>query len=101
MAGLAKADVLDILNLTEMQWGMLVQHLKDPGSSLYHEQLRLDLEGEVDEGAFVQAWDAVVAANEMLRVVFRWERLAKPVQVILRHHHPDVRRHELRSLSSG
>lgn len=101
MTSLSKDDVQDILSLTEMQWGMLVQYLKAPGSSLYHEQLRLDIEGEVDEAVFVQAWSAVVAANEMLRAVFRWERLAKPVQVIRRRHSPDVRRHDLRAVSPG
>lgn len=100
MTSLAKDAVQDILGLTEMQWGMLVQYLKDPGGSLYHEQLRLDIEGNLDERAFIQAWDSVVAANEMLRAVFRWEQLAKPVQIILRRHRPDVRCHDLRAVST-
>ncbi|WP_257453437.1 non-ribosomal peptide synthetase [Archangium lipolyticum] len=101
MTSLAKDDVQDILGLTEMQWGMLVQYLRDPGGTLYHEQLRLDIEGDIDEAVFVQAWDSVVSANEMLRAVFRWERLAKPVQVIRRRYRPNVRCHDLRAVPPG
>ena len=101
MTSLAREDVQDIIGLTSTQWGMLVQHLKDPSSNLYHEQLRLDLEGDIDEAAFFQAWEAVVAANEMLRAVFRWEGLAMPVQVVRRRHRPSVSYHDLRLMPPG
>jgi amino acid adenylation domain-containing protein len=85
---LDKANLEDILGLTPTQEGLLFHHLAQPGSRQYCQQLRLDLQGELDLEAFLAAWGQVVAANQMLRVLFRWEKLANPVQVVLRAHAP-------------
>jgi hypothetical protein len=81
-----RKDIEDIIALTPMQEGMLFHYLKDPGSDYYFEQLCLTITGEIDLNRFKQAWDFVVETNEMLRTVFRWEKLEKPVQIILKHH---------------
>jgi amino acid adenylation domain-containing protein len=81
-----KKNIEDILALTPMQEGMLFHYVKDPGNSRYFEQLSLDISGEINRNYFEQAWNFVIRANEMLRTVFRWEKIEKPVQVILNHH---------------
>ncbi|UCH97632.1 MAG: amino acid adenylation domain-containing protein, partial [Candidatus Aminicenantes bacterium] len=81
-----KKNIEDIMALTPIQEGMLFHYLKDPESLQYFEQLCLDLSGDVDPGRFEGAWNVVVDTNEMLRTVFRWKNLDKPMQVILKTH---------------
>jgi amino acid adenylation domain-containing protein len=81
-----KKDIEDIIALTPMQEGMLFHYLKDPGSVYYCEQLSLEISGEVDQLLIEQAWNFVVETNDMLRAVFRWEKVEKPSQIILKEH---------------
>jgi polyketide synthase PksJ len=86
MKKLDKDNIEDILALTPMQEGMLFHYLKDPGSDYYFEQLSLDISGEINIEFFETAWNFVIETNEMLRTVFRWEKVEKPSQVILKEH---------------
>jgi NRPS condensation-like uncharacterized protein len=88
---LDKRNVEDILPLTAMQEGMLFQYLKDPGSQQYFQQLILSVQGDIDIDVFKAAWNFVLMENEMLRTVFRWERLSHPVQVVLKNFEAPVR----------
>ncbi len=92
---LDKKNIEDMLSLTPMQEGMLYFYLRNPQSDLYFEQLSLSLKGEIDTGVFNRAWAAVVSANEILRTLFRWEKLKHPTQVVLKEHTVDTRFHDL------
>ena len=76
----------DIIALTPMQEGMLFHYLKNPESNHYFEQLCLDISGTVDIEIFKKAWNFVIEENEMLRVLFQWEKLKSPVQIFLKEH---------------
>jgi non-ribosomal peptide synthetase component F len=93
---LGKKNIEDILSLTPMQEGMLYHYLKQPHSSHYVEQLSLSLSGVIDLTCFEKAWTFVVESNEMLRTVFRWEQVKKPVQLIMKHHTPQLRIHDFK-----
>ena len=93
---LDKKNIEDILSLTPMQEGMLYHYLKQPQSSHYVEQLSLSLSGVIDLTCFEKAWTFVVESNEMLRTVFRWEQVKKPVQLIMKHHTPQLRIRDFR-----
>ncbi|MGD2089138.1 MAG: amino acid adenylation domain-containing protein, partial [Candidatus Aminicenantes bacterium] len=95
MGKLDKKNIEDILALTPMQEGMLYHYLKDPGSHYYSEQLSLDISGALDFKFFEQAWNSVVQNNQLLRTVFRWEKVENPVQIILKQHPLNVRYHDL------
>ncbi len=86
MGKLDKRNIEDILSLTPMQEGMLFHYLKDPASEHYFEQLNLRIKGEMNCKLFEEAWNLVIETNEMLRVVFRWEKLENPIQIILKKH---------------
>lgn len=90
-----KDIIQDIVALTPMQEGMFFHYLRDPGGEHYFEQLILKISGTVDTRIFEKAWNVVIETNEMLRVVYRWDKLEKPVQVILKHHNIQVRYHDL------
>jgi hypothetical protein len=86
MDKLDKKNIENIAALTPLQEGMLFHYLEDPTGPHYFEQLCLELSGQIDMLCFVQAWDIVVKTNEMLRTVFRWEKLEKPAQITLKEH---------------
>ena len=86
-------NVEDILRLTPLQEGILFHRLRQR-SSAYFEQVCLRLEGTVDPACFREAWKRVTVIHEALRAVFRWEGLDHPVQIILKHHEPEIVVHE-------
>ncbi|MCP4151296.1 MAG: hypothetical protein GY757_26365, partial [bacterium] len=69
-----------------IQEGLLFHYLKSPGSKAYLEQLSVTISGTLDRDAFLKAWRTVIHTNESLRTVFRWEKIDKPVQVVLKEH---------------
>ncbi len=89
-----KKNIKTILALTPLQQGMLFQHLKDPDSAGYNEQLSLALSGDIRPDVFKQALAEVVQANGALRTRFRWEGLKNPVQVVLKEHTPPFHFHD-------
>ncbi len=86
MEELNPKNIQDIFALTPMQEGMLFHYLKDPGSEYYFEQLSLEIYSEIDVEFFEKAWNFVIGTNEMLRTVFRWEKLENPIQVVLKEY---------------
>ncbi|MCP4215640.1 MAG: AMP-binding protein, partial [bacterium] len=83
---LSKKNIETILALTPMQEGILFHYLKEPEQHYYFEQLSLEISGHIDTGLFEEAWNVVVETNEMLRTLFRWENVERPLQVVLKEH---------------
>ncbi|MCK4258635.1 MAG: hypothetical protein KAX49_06640 [Halanaerobiales bacterium] len=67
-----------------MQEGILYQYLKDRESDQYFQQFSLNLSGKMNIPSFKKAWQLVLESNEMLRTVYAWRKLKKPVQIILK-----------------
>ena len=86
MEKLESKSIENIFALTPMQEGILFHYLQEPQSRVYVEQLCLEISGEIDMPSFEKAWNQVIKTNEMLRTVFRWEKLEKPSQLILKEH---------------
>jgi tyrocidine synthetase-3 len=101
MQQLHKENIQDILALSPMQSGILYHYLEDPVSPYYFEQLSLEIEGQISLQRFERAWDFVVDANEMLRTVFRWEKLETPTQVVLKTHPLDWRFEDLADIGDS
>ena len=100
MKKIDRKNIQDILPLTPMQEGMLFHYLKDPGSVHYSELLYLDVCGEIDLSLFEKAWNFTIQNNEMLRAVFRWETVDKPIQIILNEFHLHPEFHDFSGKSS-
>ncbi|UCH96789.1 MAG: AMP-binding protein, partial [Candidatus Aminicenantes bacterium] len=82
-----KKNIEDVYALTPLQEGLLFHYLEDPAhqrNQPYLVQLCLDISGHIKWTLFKKAWQVVVETNEMMRTVFRWEQLEKPVQVVLK-----------------
>ncbi len=81
---LKKSNVQDIFELSTIQKGMLYQYLRKKDENLYHAQLSLVMEGIVDPDTLRRAFKIVQSNNDILRVVFRWKKLNRPLQVVLK-----------------
>ncbi|HZN20448.1 MAG TPA: amino acid adenylation domain-containing protein [Micromonosporaceae bacterium] len=68
--------------LAPLQRGMLFHALSTPGSTMYVEQHRLDLAGELDLAAFRAAWQSVCALHPVLRTAFDTRQVERPTQVV-------------------
>jgi fengycin family lipopeptide synthetase D len=86
MKKLDKKNIEDILALTPMQEGMLYHYLRNPQSNMHFEQLYIEISGKLDTLLFQEAWEFVIHTNEMLRTVFRWEKVKEPTQIVLKNH---------------
>ena len=81
---LDKSNVQEILELTTVQRGMLFHFLNEANKSVYNVQLSFRIEGELNVNTLKQAITVVQSQNESLRSVFRWEKISKPLQIILK-----------------
>ena len=83
----AKADqnIEAIYPLTSMQEGMLYHSLSALQPSVYFQQAILRLRGPLDPASLRRAWETMLARHSILRTVFVWERLERPLQVVRRY----------------
>ncbi|MEV6868512.1 amino acid adenylation domain-containing protein, partial [Streptosporangium subroseum] len=76
--------VEDVYPLTALQQGMLFHTRLEPGTGVYWVQNGLLLEGELDESAFVRAWELVFARHPVLRSTVVSEGVPVPLSVVSR-----------------
>lgn len=99
MGKIDNKDVQDIWPLTSLQEGMLFHYVQTPENKYYFEQLCLTFSGKMDLALVKKAWHVVIFGNELLRTVYRWEKLEKPIQIILKTLPVPIRIYDLLSLS--
>lgn len=92
---LDKQNIENMLGITTIQEGLLFHHLMEPNGTAYFEQLLIEIDGPIDRDIFEQSWTNVTKQHEMLRTLFRWQELARPVQIVLKQHQPDIRYRDL------
>ena len=80
----SKRNISDIYSLTPMQTGMLYHFLREKDSNAYFEQAVITLKGSVDKDAFERAFHQVILRHDILRTAFIYEKVDKPVQVVLK-----------------
>lgn len=94
-------DVEDIYELSPMQQGMLFHTLYEPAAGEYFEQMICTLRGELEVGAFQEAWQEVVARHPILRSSFHWEELDEPLQVVHKQVSLSWAQHDWRGAPDG
>ena len=93
-------DVEDVYRLSSTQHGMLFHTLRDPSSGVYCEQISCLLDGDLDESAFVDAWQRLLDRHATLRTSFHWEGLSEPVQIVHRQTSMSIDRRDWRGIST-
>ncbi|WP_080283458.1 non-ribosomal peptide synthetase, partial [Clostridium botulinum] len=83
---LDRSNVENFMSLTSLQQGMLFHYINDKKSTEYHEQLSLTIDGDLKLDLLEKAWNIVIENNEMLRTIFRWKGIDKPIQIVLKKH---------------
>lgn len=94
-------QIENIYSLTSLQKGLLYHEAYAPESRVYYQQMRIGLLGELDPGAFRQAWQALMQRHGVLRTAFLWEELDDAFQVILREVELPLREVDLRGNPEG
>jgi amino acid adenylation domain-containing protein len=79
-----KSDVQDVYPLTPMQEGMLFHYLMDKEAPVYFEQIILTVAGKLDLDLFEKTFNHILATYDVLRTVFVYDKLKKPMQVVLK-----------------
>lgn len=83
-------DLEDIYPLSPMQEAMLLHSLSRQGSVVNFEQSCMRFTGALDSAALRKAWALVFERHAVLRSVFRWRGLERPLQLVRRNAPPPV-----------
>ncbi|ASR47272.1 non-ribosomal peptide synthetase [Paenibacillus kribbensis] len=82
--GDSRSNITDIYTLTPMQSGMLYHFLREQNSHAYFEQAVISLQGEIDRSLLERAFQQVIQRHDILRTAFVYEKVEKPLQVVLK-----------------
>lgn len=99
MIGIEKDNIEEVLCLSPMQEALLFQYIYNRNSNQYHRQATYTFRGVLNKEIFYKSWNYIAELNEMLRTVFRWEGLEKPVQIILKKFNVNVVEYDLSTFS--
>lgn len=97
---LDKRNVQDIFELSMVQKGMLFHYLNED-NNIYNAQLSLKIEGILEVDILRKAFNILQSNNEVLRSVFKWEGLSKPLQIVLRESPVNFMYHDISSKSEN
>jgi amino acid adenylation domain-containing protein len=78
------SDIEDIYELSPLQQGILFHSLYDGDVDVYLNQRSFIIDGPLDAGALLRAWQQAVRGHSVLRTSFHWDGLDKPLQVVHR-----------------
>ena len=84
MSFVTKENTQDIYPLSPTQEGMLFHSLYDEETPVYFEQLGFTINGPLNIEAFQSAWMQVIDNTPVFRTVFKWSKVKKPLQIVLK-----------------
>ncbi|GGA93520.1 non-ribosomal peptide synthetase [Puia dinghuensis] len=84
----------DIYELTPLQQGMLFHTLIDRSTPTYMEQRSFRVSGQIDRKTFDRAFELIFARHDILRTAFIYEKMDKPLQVVLKKRLPEIHYNE-------
>ncbi|NLD49359.1 MAG: non-ribosomal peptide synthetase, partial [Clostridiaceae bacterium] len=101
MSGFKKEDVKDIYYLSPMQEGMLFHYILERDTDAYIEQYKVDLKGVVDKELLEKSFNMLMERYDILRTVFIYEKVKRPLQVVLKNRSLTVYYEDLSALSEN
>ncbi|MDQ4024786.1 MAG: condensation domain-containing protein, partial [Actinomycetota bacterium] len=94
----SRSGAADAYPLTPMQQGLLFHSEYEPGGSLYHEQLVMTIEGDLDPARLGDAWQRVAARHTILGASVVAEDGAEPVLLVPEEPRVEVSHHDWRGV---
>ncbi|WP_143315726.1 condensation domain-containing protein [Clostridium sp. HBUAS56017] len=79
-----------IYSLTPMQEGMLFHAMDNKSSSVYFEQIVLNLDGYIDIEVLQKSFNILLQRYDILRTAIVYEKIEKPKQVVLAERASDI-----------
>ncbi|NOU71105.1 amino acid adenylation domain-containing protein [Paenibacillus sp. LMG 31458] len=99
MSQFKKEHVQDMYFLSPMQEGMLFHYLLEQGqSNAYFEQMSIRVRGTLDIGLFSVSLNRIAQRYDVFRTVFLYEKVKRPVQVVLKERQIQVHFENVTSL---
>ncbi|MFI5177454.1 MAG: amino acid adenylation domain-containing protein, partial [Vicinamibacterales bacterium] len=77
-------EMVDLYPLSPLQHGMLFHAVDGSSGGAYVEQLSCRIEAPFDPAVFQTAWSQTIERHPVLRTVFEWQEVDRPLQVVLR-----------------
>lgn len=97
---LFELDNIDIAYpLSSLQEGMLFHHMLDEEGA-YLGRYILELHGTLDLDALENALNSILDKHEALRTGFIYQRVSRPLQVVLKKRHTSIRRYDISALAA-
>ena len=89
----------DAYPLAPLQLGMLFQEISTNRGADYLEQVIINIDEPLNQEAFTQAWQHVIARHAVLRTGFTWDSVDTPIQIVYRHVEAPINYTDLQHLS--
>ncbi|MDQ1349923.1 MAG: hypothetical protein QG657_224, partial [Acidobacteriota bacterium] len=83
-------ELEDIYELAPMQAGMLFHALKENTAGAYFQQTVFSLRGDIDGILLQTAYRQMIDRYDVMRTVFYYENVHRPVQIVLKHCPVDI-----------
>jgi NRPS condensation-like uncharacterized protein len=88
---LSEENIEDVYPICDIEMGMVYHSLKNPGSSVYHNQMVFQRTIKAfDPGIFKKAMILLVKKHPILRTVFDMYSTDEPVQIVFKTIHIDI-----------
>lgn len=81
---MSKKLIDDMYPLSPMQEGMLYHYIANRNTKEYFEQITFELKGAFDLEKFELAWNYLIQSCGVLRTIFQWREVKKPIQIVLK-----------------
>ena len=93
-----KSDIKDAYPLTSMQEGMLYHYLMGERNADHFKQISYRIVGEIDLDLFERALNILIQRYDPLRTIFVFEKVKKPLQVVLKKRNARIHFQDISSL---
>jgi len=98
MSFVTKENTEDIYPLSPTQKGILFHSLYDNTIPVYFQQLAFRINGPLNINAFRTAWDILIDMTPVFRTVFKWAKVKKPLQIVLKELPINLNVHDIAGL---
>ncbi|MHA6534814.1 condensation domain-containing protein, partial [Paenibacillus sp. BAC0078] len=95
----SSGEIVSMYPLSPMQEGMLFQALMEPQSSAYFEQMLFAIQGSLQEANLEKSLSLLMERYDIFRMVFMYEGLERPLQIVLKKRKPSIIFEDYRGLA--